>query len=243
MIKKNSSFFVFIAAVILGVLISVNFELERIESPYIQLSSAEYQKAIEERNKLYKDIGNIKENNIDMKITINRYKQEDQQNEKILEDMKNQISEFELFTGIRSVEGPGIILRIDDGYTNYNEDMLGDINSKLLHDSDMALVLNELKNAGAEAISVNDHKVVPYSGVICNWAFIGFEDGSMEYAPFNIYAIGDPEKLKAAIMEDGSHIKQLIIRKLDVQIETRNKIIMPASSSHGIIKNMERNEK
>lgn len=117
-----------------------------------------------------------------------------------------------------------------------------DINSKLLHDSDMALVLNELRNAGAEAISVNNHRVIPWSGVICNWAFIGFEDGSMEYAPFNIYAIGDPEKLKAALMEDGSHIKQLMIRKLNIEIETRNKITMPATSSNGIIQFMERNE-
>lgn len=242
MIKKNSSFFVFIAAIIVGILISVNFDFERIKSSYTQISSAEYQKAIEERNNLYKDIGNIKEDNIEMKLTINRYMREDEQNEKILEDMKNQIGDYQLFTGMSAVEGPGIILKINDGYTNYNEDMEEDINSKLLHDSDMALVLNELRNAGAEAISVNNHRVIPWSGVICNWAFIGFEDGSMEYAPFNIYAIGDPEKLKAALMEDGSHIKQLMIRKLNIEIETRNKITMPATSSNSIIQFMERNE-
>ena len=242
MIKKNSSFFVFIAAIIVGILISVNFDFERIKSSYTQISSAEYQKAIEERNNLYKDIGNIKEDNIELKQTINRYMREDEQNEKILEDMKNQIGDYQLFTGMSAVEGPGIILKINDGYTNYNEDMEEDINSKLLHDSDMALVLNELRNAGAEAISVNNHRVIPWSGVICNWAFIGFEDGSMEYAPFNIYAIGDPEKLKAALMEDGSHIKQLMIRKLNIEIETRNKITMPATSSNGIIQFMERNE-
>lgn len=242
MIKKNSSFFVFIAAIIVGILISVNFDFERIKSSYTQISSAEYQKAIEERNNLYKDIGNIKEDNIEMKLTINRYMREDEQNEKILEDMKNQIGDYQLFTGMSAVEGPGIILKINDGYTNYNEDMEEDINSKLLHDSDMALVLNELRNAGAEAISVNNHRVIPWSGVICNWAFIGFEDGSMEYAPFNIYATGDPEKLKAALMEDGSHIKQLMIRKLNIEIETRNKITMPATSSNGIIQFMERNE-
>lgn len=242
MIKKSSSFFVFIAAIVLGILISMNFNFERIRSPYAQLSSAQYQKAIEDRNNLYKDIGNIKEDNIEMKSTINRYMREDEQNEKVLEDMKNQIMEYELFIGSSQVEGPGIILKIDDGYANYSEEGTDEINSKLLHDSDMALVLNELRNAGAEAISVNNHRVIPWSGVICSWAFIGFEDGSMEYAPFNIYVIGDPEKLKAAIMEDGSHIKQLMIRKLSIDIETRNKIIMPSTSSNGIIKYMERNE-
>ena len=38
MIKKNSSFFVFIAAIIVGILISVNFDFERIKSSYNQIS-------------------------------------------------------------------------------------------------------------------------------------------------------------------------------------------------------------
>jgi uncharacterized protein YlxW (UPF0749 family) len=235
--NNKSFFFVFIAAIILGMLISMNFNFKGIQS-YSQLNSAEYQNAIEERAELYREIGNLKDDNSKMKNKIKDYVINDTQNDKILEDMKDQISQYETFIGLNKVEGPGIILKINDGTTNALEENTAEIDNKLLHDRDMALVLNELRAAGAEAISVNNHRVVPWSGVICNWAFIGFDDGGMEYAPFNIYAIGDPEKLKASLLADGSHIRTLMLRKLDVEIEKVDKITMPPTTSNGNIKFM-----
>jgi uncharacterized protein YlxW (UPF0749 family) len=154
--------------------------------------------------------------------------------------MKAQISDYEMFIGLNKVSGPGIVLTIKDGKTDALEEDPNEIISKLLHDYDMELILNELKAAGAEAISVNNHRVVPWTGVICNWAFMGFDDGGMEYAPFNIYAIGDPKKLKAALLEDGSHARELMFRKLYVYIEEKEKITMPPTISNSNVKYMER---
>lgn len=240
---KNSKgfFFVFIATIILGVLISINFNFAGIQS-YSQLNSTEYQNAVEERATLYKEIGNLKEDNIEKKDKIRNYAKNYTKNDKILDDMKAQISDYEMFIGLNKIEGSGIILKINDGTTNALEESTDEINSKLLHDNDMALILNELRVAGAEAISVNNHRIVPWSGVICNWAFIGFDDGGMEYAPFNIYVIGDPEKLKAALLEDGSHVKELMFRKLYVDIQEIDQIIMPPTRENGSVKYMERDE-
>jgi uncharacterized protein YlxW (UPF0749 family) len=240
--KNNKGFFfVFIATVILGALISMNFNLKGIQS-YSQLNATEYQNAVEERAALYRDIGSLQEDNIEKKNKIRNYVQTDTKNDKILDDMKAQISDYKTFIGLNNVEGPGIILKINDGTTNALEENTDEINNKLLHDNDMALVLNELRVAGAEAISVNNHRIVPWSGVICNWAFLGFDDGSMEYAPFNIYAIGDPEKLKAALLEDGSHVKQLMFRKLYVNIQVVDKIIMPPTTANSNVKYINRDE-
>ncbi|MBN7572690.1 MULTISPECIES: DUF881 domain-containing protein [Clostridium] len=240
--KNNKGFFfVFIATIILGVLISMNFNFKGIQS-YSQLNATEYQNAVEERAALYRDIGNLQEDNNEKKDKIRNYAQNDKKNDKILDDMKNQISDYKSFIGSNNVEGPGIILKINDGTTNALEENTDEINNKLLHDNDMALVLNELRVAGAEAISVNNHRILPWSGVICNWAFLGFDDGGMEYAPFNIYAIGDPEKLKAALLEDGSHVKQLMLRKLYVDIKVVDKIIMPPTTANSNVKYMSRDE-
>ncbi|ABR33761.1 MULTISPECIES: DUF881 domain-containing protein [Clostridium] len=240
--KNNKGFFfVFIATIILGVLISMNFNFKGIQS-YSQLNATEYQNAVEERAALYRDIGNLQEDNNEKKDKIRNYAQNDKKNDKILDDMKTQISDYKSFIGSNNVEGPGIILKINDGTTNALEENTDEINNKLLHDNDMALVLNELRVAGAEAISVNNHRILPWSGVICNWAFLGFDDGGMEYAPFNIYAIGDPEKLKAALLEDGSHVKQLMLRKLYVDIKVVDKIIMPPTTANSNVKYMSRDE-
>ena len=240
--KKNKGFFfVFIATIIVGALISMNFNFERIRS-YSQLDSAEYQNAVEERAGLYKEIGNLKEDTIEKKSKINKYTSNYKKDDKILEDMKSQIGDYEMFIGLNKVEGPGIVLTIKDGKTNPLEESTDEIDNKLLHYYDMELILNELRVAGAEAISVNNHRVVPWTGVVCSWAFMGFDDGSMEYAPFNIYVIGDPEKLKAALLEDGSHVKELIFRKLYVNIEKKDKITMPPTTASANVKYMERDE-
>ena len=240
--KNNKGFFfVFIATIILGTLISMNFNFERIRS-YSQLNSAEYQNAVEERAGLYKEIGNLKEDTLEKKSKINKYTSNYRKDDKILEDMKSQISDYEMFIGLNKVEGPGIVLTIKDGKTNPLEESTDEIDNKLLHYYDMELILNELRLAGAEAISVNNHRVVPWTGVVCSWAFMGFDDGGMEYAPFNIYVIGDPEKLKAALLEDGSHVKELIFRKLYVNIEKKDKITMPPTTASANIKYMERDE-
>jgi len=240
--KNNKGFFfVFIATIILGALISMNFNFEGIQS-YSQLNATEYQNAVEERATLYKEIGNLKEDNSEKNDKIENYENNYTKNDKILEDMKAQISDYQMFIGLNKTEGSGILLKINDGNTNALEENTSEINNKLLHDNDMALILNELRVAGAEAISVNNHRVIPWSGVICNWAFIGFDDGGMEYAPFNIYAIGDPEKLKAALLEDGSHVKELMFRKLYVNIEKIDKIIMPPTTSNANVEFMKRYE-
>lgn len=240
--KNNKGFFfVFIATIILGALISMNFNFERIRS-YSQLDSAEYQNAVEERAGLYKEIGNLKEDTLEKKSKINKYTSNYKKDDKILEDMKSQISDYEMFIGLNKVEGPGIVLTIKDGKTNPLKESTDEIDNKLLHYYDMELILNELRVAGAEAISVNNHRVVPWTGVVCSWAFMGFDDGSMEYAPFNIYVIGDPEKLKAALLEDGSHVKELIFRKLYVNMEKKDKITMPPTTASANIKYMERDE-
>ena len=240
---KNSKeiFFIFIASIIVGVLISINFKSDRVQS-YSELGTAEYQDAVEERAELYKSISVLKDNNEEVIDKIENYKVEDKDNDKIIEDMKAQIVDYEMFTGMSEVKGPGIVLTINDGEINTKEQSEYEVFSRIFHDNDMARVLNELRAAGAEAISVNNHRIVPWSAVICNWAFIGFEDGSMESAPFNIYAIGDPEKMETSLLTEGSHVKELILRKLNVEIQKVEEIIMPPTKSTGNITYMERSE-
>ncbi|NFH89205.1 DUF881 domain-containing protein [Clostridium botulinum] len=239
--KSKQTFLIFLTTLILGISISTNINLGEIQS-FVELNAKQYKDAIEERANLYKEIGILKENNNEIKDKINDYMKEDEKNDKILEDMKAQILDYELFVGSSQVEGPGIVLKINDASINLEQDSQFEVADKIFHDNDMALVLNELRKAGAEAISVNNHRVIPWTGVICNWAFIGFDDNTMESAPFSIYAIGDPEKLKTALLEDGSHVKELIIRNLYVEIEEKDKITLLPSRATNEIEFMKRYE-
>ncbi len=84
--KNRESFFIFIAAMLLGLLISVNFNFDAITS-HNELNTSEYQNAVEERTRLYKEISDLKENNLETKDKINQYMYDDEKNDKIVEDI------------------------------------------------------------------------------------------------------------------------------------------------------------
>ena len=81
-----------------------------------------------------------------------------EKNEKIADDVM-------MFAGMTALEGPGIILTIDDSGKIAKKD--NDPNLYLVHDEDILKVVNELRAAGAEAISINDQRLTANSEIRC----------------------------------------------------------------------------
>lgn len=226
--RVGAKVIIFIASMIVGVLIALNFNIEGKRGT--QLDAKEYQNAIEERNILYKEIANLNDINYETNSRINEYLNSDETEEKIIQSMREQLADYSMVTGQSEVKGPGIIIKITDGVIDYNTDTTDQVARKIFHDSDMSLLINQIRTAGAEAIALNDYRIRPSFGVVCGWAFLRFEDDVMEYAPFSIYAIGDPEVLKSQMLEEGSHLRTLMIRGLNIEIETSEEIVMPAAT-------------
>ena len=123
----------------------------------------------------------------------------------------------------------GVVLTISDGSYDIYSDSQEEVNRKTLHSADAALILNELRTAGAEGIAINNYRILNTTGLVCAWAFIRFEENGndMEGSPFKFYAIGDPEQLEASLLTEGSYINKLIIRKLNITIEKFDEITLP----------------
>ncbi|MDI9216137.1 DUF881 domain-containing protein [Clostridium tertium] len=156
--------------------------------------------------------------------------------------MKNQLFDYGALSGITSVKGPGLVIEIKDGDIDRKLDADYEIWRKIFHENDLSMVLNELRNAGAEAITMNNHRILPNTGVKCYSAHIGFEDESSTYAPFYIYAIGNPEEMKAYLLAENGFIQKLIIRKIKVEIEVKDEIIIPATKQSVEARYMQRYE-
>ncbi|WP_244835327.1 DUF881 domain-containing protein [Clostridium sp. BJN0001] len=236
--KSKKNILILISAVVLGIMMVSNYSNDN-DVAFKYLNASEYQGAIEKRANLYKEIDSLRESNKTIERQLNKYKKGDLKSSKILDEMQLQIDDYELFTGFKAVKGPGIIIEISDGDIDYNFDNIQEQQRKILHDNDMALVINELRKSGAEAISINDHRIVPWTGVICRWAFIQYQDGIMEYAPFKIYAIGNKDGLKASMLDDNSHLKNLIFRDLNVDIQESDNLEIPAYTGDYNSNNME----
>ena len=121
---------------------------------------------------------------------------ENDQSEELLASNAMIAEYYRHISGMTELVGPGVEVVIDD--SNRDLSIWEDVNDVIVHDSDVLLVLNDLLAAGAEAISLNGHRIVHTSAVSCG-GYIVHVNGVPEAKPFRIRAIGDPAVLSAAM--------------------------------------------
>ena len=240
---NKGKIFILLASVFTGFLIVNSIDLSEVTKSITSLNAVDYKKAVEERNQLYKDIDNLKSQNIDYRYQISKYDDNDpEKSEKLIEDMKAQLIDYGALSGISSIKGPGLVIKIEDGNINKLLDTEIQIYRKMLHENDMALVLNDIRNAGAQAVAINNHRILPNTSVSCHWAFIGFEDETRAFAPFYVYVIGNPQEMKAALLAENGVIQGLLLREIKVEIEEKDEIILPSTRQNTEVIYMERYE-
>ena len=97
----------------------------------------------------------------------------------------------------------------------------------IVHDGDILEIINALKNADAEAISVNGQRIISQSEITCVGNVVKV-NGKKIGAPFEISAIGSPSQLYGALTMNGGYVSKLKDAGIQVdikQIEKSNVII------------------
>lgn len=102
--------------------------------------------------------------------------------------------------GLAAIAGPGAEVVLGDG-TDVAQG--ADPNDYLIHDTDIAAVVNALFVGGAEAIEVNDERIVATSPIRCAGTTV-LVNSSRLGSPYMIKAVGDPVSLEKAILDDES---------------------------------------
>lgn len=107
-------------------------------------------------------------------------------------DLKNN----NIALGLTNVSGVGVIITLKDnqGITNESIGITDDIRSYLVHDANLREIVRKLKVSGAEAISINNERVVSGTSIVCSGNVIRINDRKVG-SPFEIKAIGSPELL------------------------------------------------
>jgi len=145
-----------------------------------------------------------------------------------LQKVQQQIQDARLTAGLLPVKGPGIEIVLNDrkrdSLLNINPYMM---NYFIVHDSDMLHVINELRGAGAEAISVNGTRIMATSRISCGGPTINVGKSERFTPPFIIHAIGDPDALLAGFQREDSIQHDLIAWGLEFQIRKMDFIEIP----------------
>jgi len=152
-----------------------------------------------------------------------------------LADLENTIKDGNKILGLSEVKGNGLIVTVDDNKKISLDDWFNDPNLLVVHHTDLINVVNEIKNAGAEAISINDQRIVTTTAIECDGNVIKI-NGEKIAAPFEIKAIGVPESL-ISIYRFGGYVDYLEeSRFLDVKVETSGKEKITIPKYTGVIK-------
>lgn len=155
------------------------------------------------------------------KKSIEEYKGKQTDEYGTVELLKEDVAKAKLDLGYTNVKGPGLVITLSNGEDAINY-------------SDLLFAINELKFGGAEAISINDNRIVNNS-FIANIAnnFI-VVNGERLIGPYVIKVIGDTKYLESVINIKGglkdtieseskgfSYITEpeVIIEKYDNQVE------------------------
>lgn len=123
---------------------------------------------------------------------------------------EKELQENNKLLGLTEVSGEGLIVTIQDNQSVTSETIgvLDNISYYLVHDEDLRIIINELKNAGAEAISVNDQRIVPITSITCDGNVILVNNTKLS-SPFTIKAIGNSASLSGALLRPGGYIETL----------------------------------
>lgn len=178
-----------------------------------------YNDVVEERDGLTEQVGQL-QNELEL------YRQQAASGDEGSEALKTELEQMEITAGLTDVEGPGVTVVLEDS-TQAN--VTGDEADYLIHDNDILSVINELRSAGAEAISLNGERILATSEVRCTGAVVTV-NGRRYAAPYVIFAIGDPDTLYSALTMRNGVVDILSQWGITVRVTASDQLLIPAYS-------------
>ena len=130
-----------------------------------------------------------------------------------------------LRAGLTAVTGPGIMIELDDNIADQKAKPNDDPNSYIIHFEDLLATVSELKSAGAEAIAINDQRLVTTTELRCVGNVI-LVNTTRIAPPFKIQAIGSPSILTD--MVSYGRLEYLVTNRFPVTITADPALVIPA---------------
>lgn len=156
---------------------------------------------------------------------ILNYRNDIENNQKNSELLSEELAETEKYLGYTDVKGEGLTITLAD--TDY----------KQVQSSDILLLVNELRLAGAEAISINDERVVSTTEIANVDTRFVIVNGKRVVAPFTVKAIGDKKYLESAISIKGGYIDEIKAKEVAINYSVDNNILIKKFSGTMSLKN------
>ena len=166
------------------------------------------------------------------KQKIEEYKQELDNNENAMQLLQSEVVEAEEYLGFTELQGEGIVVTLKD-----NEDAN-------IEYWDLLFLVNELVSAGAEAISINDERVVATTEIVPVNGTIIFVNSKKIAGPYTVREKKEKKYLESALTIKGGYLDERKIQyNKDVEYTLEDNIIIPAYTGKMNFEYAEKNDK
>lgn len=145
---------------------------------------------------------------------IQEYEEKLESNEETRELVKKELAEAKRIFGITNIEGEGIIVTLTD------------TDERQYTYKDLLDLVNELRDAGAKAISINGERIVNMTDIVNRSTRYIMVNSNKIPSPYVVKAIGDRTYLKSAITIKNGYIdlKEKDEYKISIQEKSNMKI-------------------
>jgi len=214
-----------IILLILGVLLSTSFNTHR----NLSRTTTESRKKglIDVVNELETERDDLRKRLISLNKELSQYEKKAADEEGVLASYTEELDSLKLDAGLSAVTGPGVQVTMADS----PQIPIGkDPNNYIIHDYDLRVVVNALWAGGAEAITINNQRLISTSSIRCagNTILVNYIRLA---SPYEIKAIGSPDKLVKAL-EQNNEVKSLLkgyakAFALDIDINEASNLKLP----------------
>lgn len=154
--------------------------------------------------------------------TFETYMQENSTEGKTKEKLEQEIQELELALGLTDVRGEGVIIDLRE---KTREELTEEEDIIAIKAEDLYCIVNYLKDAGAEAISINGERIVNTTDIVdIGEKLIKINSKYLRDNTYVIKAIGNSSYLESSIFGKGGYAEQLMTTGIKATIEKSNKV-------------------
>ena len=218
-----------VAGLLLGFALAAQWNAEPESTSPLQLPSREdLTSAVLQ---LEEEQGFLKKRVAELRVELADQQNASARDSTLLRDMAEDLASQRAAAGLYAMRGPGVRTLLADSPVS-NLPPQADPNHYIIHDYDIRDVVNRLWLAGAEAVAVNQERIVGTSSIICVGSTIMVNDTRIG-PPYEVLAIGDPARLAEALSEP-SALQELRSRVrssgIQFRVSERSELEIPAYS-------------
>lgn len=183
-----------VVCLVLGVVLSIQFRIVQGNSITLMPNQKstelanELKKAQEEKENLLRELARLEQQLADFQTSASK-------ENVLIKSLNEELDRYRVIGGFRDVKGPGVIVTLDNPPkdANFNADV------NIVYEYELMLsLINELNAAGAEAISINDQRLISTSEIRSAGNAINI-NAVPQQPPFIIKAIGNKDTLDGAL--------------------------------------------